>query len=132
MGATVGIVLVSHSERLAAGVKELLEQLGARPETVAAAGGDPDGGIGTSYERIAEAVAGVDQGAGVMVLPDIGSAVMTARLVFEDEPRDDAVVVDAPFVEGAVAAGVLASTGASLDAVVAAARDAYTARKIQE
>lgn len=131
MDATVGIVLVSHSAKLAEGVAELLEQLGARPGSVVAAGGGPDGDLGTSPDLVAEAVARADRGAGVVVIPDIGSAVLTARLVLEDEPRDGAVLVDAPFVEGAVAAGVLAATGAALDAVAAAAREAYTVPKFQ-
>jgi PTS hybrid protein len=97
----VGIVLVSHSHDLATGLRTLTDQLAAGLVPVAAAGGTGEGGLGTSYELIESAVAEVDRGAGVLV-----------------------VMVDAPFVEGAVAACVTASTGAPLAAVAAAAREA--------
>ena len=126
MDNPVGIVLVSHSHILADGLRDLLEQLGSGsgPRPIVPAGGTDDGGIGTSYDLILAAIGRADQGAGVVVLPDIGSSVLTARLVLEDYPRDDVVVVDAPFVEGAVAAAVTAAAGAGLDAVAAAAREA--------
>ncbi|MFD0773676.1 dihydroxyacetone kinase phosphoryl donor subunit DhaM [Streptomonospora algeriensis] len=130
-GATVGIVLVSHSGKLAEGLRELIGQLGSAGGRVFCAGGTDDGGIGTSYERIGAAIAEADTGAGVVVLPDIGSAVLTARMVLEDDPRQDTVLVDAPFVEGAVAAAVTASTGADLAAVTGAAREARTQPKFQ-
>lgn len=130
-GATVGIVLVSHSGKLAEGLGELIGQLGSAGGCVFRAGGTDEGGIGTSYERIAAAVAEADSGAGVVVLPDIGSAVLTARMVLEDDSREDVMLVDAPFVEGAVAAAVTASTGADLAAVAEAARDARGQPKFQ-
>jgi dihydroxyacetone kinase phosphotransfer subunit len=120
----VGIVLVSHSPELASGLRDLLAQLSAGLVPVAVAGGTDDGRLGTSYALVAEAVAEADRGAGVLVLPDLGSSVLTARLVLEDLARADVVLVDAPFVEGAVAAAVLASTGAGLAEVVATAQDA--------
>ncbi|QMU73376.1 phosphoenolpyruvate--protein phosphotransferase [Streptacidiphilus sp. P02-A3a] len=124
MSTVVGIVLVSHSRDLASGLRALVEQLAAGLVPIAVAGGTEDGGIGTSYELIAAAVAEADRGAGVVVLPDLGSSVLTTRLVLDDLGREDLVMVDAPFVEGAVAACVLASTGAELSAVAAAAREA--------
>ncbi len=124
MSTVVGIVLVSHSRDLASGLRALTEQLAAGLVPIAVAGGTEDGGIGTSYELIAAAVAEADQGAGVVVLPDLGSSVLTTRLVLADLEREDVVMVDAPFVEGAVAACVLASTGADLPAVAEAAREA--------
>jgi dihydroxyacetone kinase DhaKLM complex PTS-EIIA-like component DhaM len=63
------------------------------------------------------------------VLADLGSAVLTARTVLDDHPRDDVVLIDAPLVEGAVAAAVLASTGASLADVSEAAAEAREAPK---
>ncbi|WP_084725641.1 hypothetical protein [Streptacidiphilus melanogenes] len=129
----VGLVLVSHSARLAAGLRELLEPLGGGLVPIATAGGSEDGtrdgGLGTSYERIEAAVTTADAGAGVLLLPDLGSSVLTARLVLADLGRDDVLLVDAPFVEGGVAAVVAASTGASLADVAAAAREARTVPK---
>ncbi|THA71468.1 PTS fructose transporter subunit IIA [Streptomyces sp. A0958] len=131
--AQVGIVLVSHSGPVAEAVAELARGLAAGGATapVAAAGGTQAGGLGTSAELIAEAARSVDAGAGVAVLVDLGSAVLTvkAMLAEGDELPDGARLVDAPFVEGAVAAVVTASVGADLDAVAAAASEAYDYRK---
>lgn len=126
----MGIVLVSHSPLLAAGVRELVEQLGGGSVRVAVAGGTEDGELGTSYELITEAVRQADGGAGVVVLPDLGSSVLTARAVLADLGRaEELVLVDAPFVEGAVSAVVTASTGAGLAEVVRAAQEAWQAHK---
>ena len=131
MAEPVGIVLVSHSGALASGLRDVLLQIGADNLPVAAAGGTDDGRVGTSYHRVADAIASVDSGSGVLVLTDLGSAVLTTRAVLADvaAARTDVVLVDAPFVEGAVAAAVIAATGADLDAVRAAAEEARGARK---
>ncbi|MFF9059673.1 PTS-dependent dihydroxyacetone kinase phosphotransferase subunit DhaM [Streptomyces sp. NPDC101213] len=130
----VGIVLVSHSAQVAASVAELARGLagGGAAVPVAPAGGTEAGGLGTSAELIAAAAASVDRGAGVAVLADLGSAVLTVKTLLAegDELPDGTRLVDAPFVEGAVAAVVTASTGAGLDAVEAAASEAYTYRKV--
>ncbi|WP_405970030.1 PTS fructose transporter subunit IIA [Streptomyces sp. NBC_00988] len=129
----VGIVLVSHSAEVAASVAELARGLSGSGTSVplAAAGGTEGGGLGTSSELIAAAAASVDRGAGVAVLTDLGSAVLTVKALLAegDELPAGTRLVDAPFVEGAVAAVVTASTGADLDAVEAAATEAYTYRK---
>ncbi|HEX2130132.1 MAG TPA: dihydroxyacetone kinase phosphoryl donor subunit DhaM [Actinophytocola sp.] len=120
----VGLVVVSHSARLAAGVAEVAGQM-APDVTVAAAGGTAEGGVGTDFDAVTEALAQADAGAGVVVLYDLGSARMVAELAVEslDDPST-AVLVDAPLVEGAVAAAVAAQGGADLVAVASAARDA--------
>ncbi|MFD9793654.1 PTS-dependent dihydroxyacetone kinase phosphotransferase subunit DhaM [Streptomyces sp. NPDC059070] len=133
-GGPVGIVLVSHSAAVAAAVAELAAGLagGGPTAPVAAAGGTPDGGLGTSSELVARAAAEVDRGAGVAVLADLGSAVLTVKALLAEGdglPRDT-LLLDAPFVEGAVAAVVSASAGADLDAVAAAAAEAYAYRKV--
>lgn len=125
----VGIVLVSHSAAMAAGLRELLRELGSETVPVVLAAGTEDGGLGTSYDLIVRAVEEADTGSGVVVLPDLGSSVLTAVTALADHPRPGAVLVDAPFVEGAVAAVVTASTGAALAEVVAAAEDARGFRK---
>ncbi|MFJ3954072.1 PTS-dependent dihydroxyacetone kinase phosphotransferase subunit DhaM [Streptomyces libani] len=131
--APVGVVLVSHSGPVADSVATLAVGLAGGGDTVpvAAAGGTPDGGLGTSAELITEAARTVDRGAGVAILVDLGSAVLTVKaLIAEgDELPEGARLVDAPFVEGAVAAVVTASAGADLDAVAAAAGEAYGYRK---
>ena len=119
----VGLVLVSHSARLASGLVELIAQL-APDVTVVTAAGTDDGRIGTSPDAVAAALGSADSGDGVVVIPDLGSAVLSVRVALEDAPAEKAVLVDAPFVEGAVSAAVTAGTGATLDEVVAAAKEA--------
>ncbi|MFB6633593.1 PTS-dependent dihydroxyacetone kinase phosphotransferase subunit DhaM [Streptomyces sp. NPDC056362] len=131
--APVGIVLVSHSAAVATAVAELARGLAGGGETapLLPAGGLPDGGLGTSSERIRAAAEAVDRGAGVALLVDLGSAVLTVKALLAegDELPEGARLVDAPFVEGAVAALVTASAGGDLDAVAAAASEAYSYRK---
>jgi PTS hybrid protein len=126
----VGIVLVSHSPLLAEGLAELLAQIGSDEVPVATAGGGPDGGLGTSAARVESAISEVDRGAGVVIIPDLGSAVLTVRTVLEGRPGNGHVLVDAPFVEGAVAAAVTAASGAPLDVVVMAAKEARNVAKL--
>ncbi|MBC2907424.1 dihydroxyacetone kinase phosphoryl donor subunit DhaM [Streptomyces cupreus] len=130
MSASVGIVLVSHSAELASGLRLLVEQIGSDTVPLATAGGTDDGRIGTSYDLVLAAVRSVDRGAGVVVLPDLGSSVLTARTVLEDHPSPDVLIVDAPFVEGAVAAVVTAASGADLKTVADAAKEARNVRKL--
>ncbi|KOV78875.1 dihydroxyacetone kinase phosphoryl donor subunit DhaM [Nocardia sp. NRRL S-836] len=120
----VGLVVVSHSDMLANGVAELAAQM-APDVTVAPVGGTEEGGLGTDYGAVVEALADADSGSGVVVLYDLGSAKMTAEMAVEsaDDPSRYAVV-DAPLVEGAVAAAVTAQGGASLADVAAAAEGA--------
>ncbi|MFD9081454.1 PTS-dependent dihydroxyacetone kinase phosphotransferase subunit DhaM [Streptomyces erythrochromogenes] len=131
--ALVGVVLVSHSAPVAESVAELARGLaaGGPVAPVAAAGGTSAGGLGTSAERIVAAAREVDRGAGVALLADLGSSVLTVKtLLMEDELPPDSRLVDAPFVEGAVAAVVAASAGAPLAQVAEAAAEAYAYRKV--
>ena len=120
----VGIVFVSHSEKIATGLVELAQQM-APTAPLIAAGGTESGGIGTSFDKISAAIAAADTGEGVVVLCDLGSAILTAETArdFLDESDQHRVrIVDAPLVEGGVAAAVAAEIGGDLDAVVAAAQ----------
>ncbi|MGW8376075.1 dihydroxyacetone kinase phosphoryl donor subunit DhaM [Streptomyces sp. ODS28] len=129
----VGIVLVSHSAAVADAVAELAVGLaGTGSAQVTGAGGGPDGGLGTDAERITEAAHGADSGAGVAVLVDLGSAVLTVKALLAegDELPEHTRLVDAPLLEGAVAAAVAASGGAGLEEVAAAAEEAYDYRKV--
>src|ERR1700756_4636086 len=81
----VGIVLVSHSVRLAEGAADLAGQVSGETVRVLAAGGTDDGGLGTSAEKIANAVASAETGAGVLILPDLGSAALTGGAMLEDQ-----------------------------------------------
>jgi PTS hybrid protein len=126
----VGIVLVSHSVRLAEGAADLAAQVGGGTVTVVAAGGTDDGGLGTSAAKVERALGTAESGAGVLVLPDLGSAVLTVRALLADLPDANVTLADAPFVEGAVAATVTAAAGADLKAVVKAAEEAWHASKL--
>ena len=128
---TVGIVLVSHSAELAAGAAHLAAQVSGGTVTIMAAGGTDDGELGTSAAKVERGLRLAESGAGVVVLPDLGSAVLTVRAVLEDEdPAVNVVMADAPFVEGVVAATVTAAAGGDIKAVAAAAEEARNARKL--
>ncbi|HSJ43627.1 MAG TPA: dihydroxyacetone kinase phosphoryl donor subunit DhaM [Euzebyales bacterium] len=119
----VGLVLVSHSDRLVEGLRDLVAQM--EPEVpFALAGGTDDGELGTSLELVMAAIDDADSGDGAVILYDLGSAEMTAEsaLEFLDyDQRERVLVVDAPLVEGAIAAASTAGGGANLGQVAAAA-----------
>ena len=126
---TVGIVLVSHSRELAQGLADVAAQM-APSVTIAPAGGLEDGSIGTSFELITDAIGRADSGAGAILLYDLGSGYLTAETALEFLDPDQAervVIVDAPFVLGAVSAAIAAQTGGDLRGVIAAALEARTA-----
>ena len=125
----VGIVLVSHSPQLAAGLQLLAGQMAGPEVHIEPAGGGPDGGLGTSEALVREAMAQADQGEGVLLLCDLGSSILTVRHLLQGKANGHVRLVDAPFVEGAVAAAVMSSAGQSLDDVVKAAEEARGASK---
>lgn len=124
-GVQVALVIVSHSAQLAAGLVELASQM-AKDVELRAAGGTDDGRIGTSFDKVNDAVTELRAaGHDVAVLTDLGSATMTVESVLDLLDEDEAAHVrfaDGPLVEGAVAAAVTAQVGGDLDAVVGAAR----------
>ncbi|HET6673664.1 MAG TPA: dihydroxyacetone kinase phosphoryl donor subunit DhaM [Agromyces sp.] len=122
----VGVVFVSHSARIAEGLVDLARQM-APSAALIAAGGTDDGRIGTSFDLVSAAIADADSGAGVAVLCDLGSAILTAETALDfldDDVRARVRIVDAPLVEGGVAAAVAAEAGEALEQVVAAAESA--------
>ena len=128
----VGIVVVSHSAPLAeAAVALALEMTPSDPPRVVLAAGTADGGTGTDAMRVAEAIGeAAAEGGGVLVLMDLGSAVLSAEMALEFADVGEAPVrlTSAPIVEGLLAAVVTAASGASLDAVEAEARGALAAK----
>ena len=126
----VGIVLVSHSFELAHGLAALTSQLAGDEVRVEPAGGGPNGTLGTTDDTVRAAIARADRGQGVVVLADLGSSVLTVRHLLEEGHSNGHVrLVDAPFVEGAIAAAVTSSAGQDLEDVVHAAEEARGARK---
>src|SRR6266550_1913945 len=123
----VGIVIVSHSATLAAGVRELAAEMAGPDVRLELAGGidAPEPALGTDAVRVAEAIARADSGEGVLVLMDLGSAVLSAETALDlltAELQGRVLLCEAPLVEGAVAAAVAAKLGASLPEVAAEAR----------
>jgi phosphoenolpyruvate-protein phosphotransferase/dihydroxyacetone kinase phosphotransfer subunit len=130
----VGIVVVSHSEQLAAGVVELARQMAGERLALEAAGGIGEPGVlGTDAERVREAIVRAMSKDGVLVLMDLGSALMSAELAVSmlAEPAGPVRLLPAPLVEGAVAAAAAAAGGASLDQVAAEAQGALAMKAAQ-
>lgn len=126
----VGLVVVSHSSRIAEGTAELAGQMAGPDVRIIPAGGMEDGTIGTDAARIAVAIGEADTGSGVVVLADLGSAVLATRTALELLGNPDNVRLSrGPIVEGAIIAAVQASTGSSLDEVLEAAEGAASLPK---
>ncbi len=130
---TVGIVLVSHSAALAAAAAELAREMAGDGLQLALAGGvdDADAPLGTDATKVMAAIEEVDDAAGVLVLMDLGSAVLSAEMALDLLPPETAervTLCEAPIVEGLVAAAVQAAAGASLQEVVAEARNGLLAK----
>ena len=123
----IGLAVVSHSQKAAEGICELAREMGGEAP-LEAAGGD-NGEIGTNADRIGEAIAAADEGDGVVVLVDLGSAVMNAELAIEMTDAN-ARIADAPVLEGALNAAVEATNEkATLESVLEKAEDAREYRK---
>ncbi|MFN6515148.1 MAG: phosphoenolpyruvate--protein phosphotransferase [Nostoc sp. CreGUA01] len=132
----VGIVIVSHSKQLALGVQELAAQMvrGGVPIAIAAGIEDPQNPLGTDPMQVSEAIAAVFCDDGVLVLMDLGSALLSAEMALEflpEEQRQKVYLCEAPLVEGAMAAVVAAAAGSNIQQVMAEARGALVAKATQ-
>jgi phosphoenolpyruvate---glycerone phosphotransferase subunit DhaM len=129
----VGLVIVSHSAPLAQGLADLVAQVSGPNVQIEAIGGGAGETLGTDGGRVLEAMRRGSRGAGSVVLMDLGSSVLAVKAALgelQDDERDGIRVADAPLVEGAVAAGVTASTGEGADGVLRAAEEARNAGKL--
>ncbi len=128
----VGIVVVSHSAELARGVVELAREMGGEELAIEAAGGLEDGAVGTDAERVRAAIERAMSDDGVLVLMDLGSALMSAEMAVElIEDGGRVILSEAPLVEGAVAAAASARGGAPLEQVRAEAAGALQMKAAQ-
>ena len=129
----VGLVIVSHSAALADGVVELAREMGGGEIRIEAAGGIEDGALGTDAARVHEAVERVRSPDGVLVLMDLGSALMSAEMAVEmaDPAGGPILLSEAPLVEGAVAAAARARGGGALGEVAREARGALAMKSTQ-
>ncbi|MCH3971765.1 MAG: PTS-dependent dihydroxyacetone kinase phosphotransferase subunit DhaM [Oscillospiraceae bacterium] len=124
----VGIVIVSHSENLAKSVVELAHMM-APTAKFAPAGGLEDGTFGTSFERVQAAIESICSDDGVVVLMDMGSAVMTTEMVLEMMPDKKVVMADCPLVEGAVTAAADAAGNMPLEKIMKDLSSLFTTHK---
>jgi PTS hybrid protein len=132
INVAVSLVIVSHSQKLAEGVAELAAQMANGKTIIATAGGAADGSLGTSADKVLQALAQAESDDGILVLVDLGSAAMAVEMALETlepERRARVQVSSAPLVEGAVIAAVEASIGRSLGEVAEAATSASALRK---
>ncbi|RAL24282.1 dihydroxyacetone kinase phosphoryl donor subunit DhaM [Thermoflavimicrobium daqui] len=126
----VGIVLVSHSYELVHGLQQMLIQI-QRDVPIAIAGGDEDGGLGTSALKIKNAVEEVYSDKGVVILFDLGSAFLNTELALEWIDKDKKVrIANAPLVEGAYGAVVQSGCGGTVEEVLRAAERAKQLNKV--
>ncbi|WP_233880749.1 dihydroxyacetone kinase phosphoryl donor subunit DhaM [Virgibacillus halodenitrificans] len=115
--AYVGIVLISHSPKVVEGTKEIIRQVN-QDVAIELAGGTDDNEIGTSIDKIREAINHADKGSGVLLLYDIGSAKMNAEIAIEMADGNNIKMAEAPIVEGAYVASVEAGMGKSIDEII--------------
>jgi PTS hybrid protein len=131
---TVSLVLVSHSRQLAEGVRELAAQMTRGKVKIAVAGGTADGRLGTDATAILGAIEEVRGPEGVLILVDLGSAVLSTQMAIEQlsDGMGKVLLSNAPFVEGAVIGAVEASIDSDLESVAAAALGAREMEKVSQ
>lgn len=112
----VGIVLVSHSAQVVAGIKEIIREV-IPHIPLEIAGGAEDGGIGTSFDKISAAIDQVSNDKGVLVFYDLGSAKMNASLAIEMSGKENIKIVEAPLLEGSYVAAVESNMGKTLEEI---------------
>lgn len=130
----VGLVIVSHSYKVAEGIKELSMQMAGPALKIVTAGGMEDHSIGTDAAKIKDAIKEADSGQGVVVLVDLGSAVLSTNLAIElleeEDAKIDVRLADAPILEGAISSAVQAFIGGTIEEVIGAAELAREVNKL--
>lgn len=125
----VGMVFVSHSNKIAEGTKDLALQM-APDAHIATAGGTDDNEIGTSMLKILNAIKEVESKDGVIILVDLGSAIMSSEMAIEMCESDTTIkIVDGPLVEGGIVGALEASLGSDIDLVENAIVEVKTSSK---
>lgn len=127
---SVGVVIVSHSPKVAEGAADMVRQMVGEEVPLAWTGGNPSGGLGTDVGQIMSAIDRAWSDAGVVILVDLGGAETNSEMAIEmlpDEKRAKVLVCNAPVVEGAVVAATEAAGGSSVETVRQTAEE-YSAR----
>jgi phosphoenolpyruvate---glycerone phosphotransferase subunit DhaM len=118
--ANVGVVIVSHSSKVAEGAADMVRQMVGDAVPLGFTGGNADGGLGTDVAAILAAIDRAWTPAGVVILVDLGGAETNSEMAVEmldEERRDRVTICNAPIVEGAVIAATEASGGSPLETV---------------
>lgn len=130
----VGVVIVSHSVKVSDGIRDLAMQMSGDADRIVSAGGLEDGSIGTDTVRIMEAIERADDGDGVVIFADLGSAIMSTETALEllaDAGSEIvAKIADCAILEGAVCAAVEAMSGSNLEEVLQAALEGASMSKL--
>lgn len=127
---SVGVVIVSHSPKVAEGAADMVRQMVGEEVPLAWTGGNPAGGLGTDVGQIMAAIDRAWSNAGVVILVDLGGAETNSEMAIEmlpDDRRGKVLICNAPVVEGAVVAATEAAGGSSVDTVRQTAEE-YSAR----
>ena len=127
---SVGVVIVSHSPKVAEGAADMVRQMVGEEVPLAWTGGNPSGGLGTDVGEIMAAIDRAWSNAGVVVLVDLGGAETNSEMAIEmlpDDRRGKVLICNAPVVEGAVVAATEAAGGSNVDTVRQTAEE-YSAR----
>lgn len=128
----IGFILVSHSYKLVEGLKEIAEQINGKESNINAIGGASDGRIGTNPIEIYEALEEMYDGDNILIFGDLGSSIMSAQMAIDmvsEEIQKKVILVDAPLVEGAIAAIIQSSITENLEEIISAAKEAKTMNK---
>ncbi len=129
----IGVVLVSHSENIVVGLRDLVNEMNDGSVPVVAAGGTEDGRIGTSAIKIMEGIQSIEDCDNILIYCDLGSSILSTETAFDlldEELVDKCKIVDCPIVEGALAGVIMACGTGDADAAVQASEEAREARKL--
>lgn len=131
--AKIGVVIVSHSEYIANGLRDLVNEMNDGTVPVIAAGGADGGRIGTSAIRIQNAIESLEDCDHILIYADLGSSVLSAETaidIVDEDLAEKVQIVDAPIVEGALAGVVQATISDDVNEVIRVSEDARNAHKV--
>lgn len=120
----VGIVLISHSNKVVEGIKDIIRQV-IHDAPLEIAGGTDEDKIGTSVTKISLAIEEVYSDKGVLLFYDLGSAKMNAELAIEMSEHQNIKIAEAPLLEGAYVGAVESNMGKNLDEIIEILNEAF-------
>ena len=117
----IGLILVSHSEKITDGIKDLVIEMTKDAVPIISAGGTSDGRLGTSADKVVDAINELSNCNNILIFTDIGSSIMSSEIALDlvdEELKNKCILVDAPMVEGAFVAGVQSMVSDDVDLVL--------------